>query len=390
LEKPFIPKSEFFERQKKVQDEMDKNGIDLLITYSNDGAVFGQEHSRWLFNYQPHFEPVISLLPLKSELIVLSGVESEELIKASASCENIEVVDVFASPDHEFPSAEIKKFEKLLDEISEGSKIETIGIVGLNYMPVETHQKIADYFKNKKIINAEFIMTNLRAIKSQNEIKVIEYAFYIAEKGFEAAVNSINEGVSEREVAAEIEYRMRRLGSEGMGIDTMVAAGENTASALTRATFNKIKKNDLIMLTIAPRYEGYHGAVARPIIIGNVDSEVRNAIKTAISAQEAARSCLLPGNEGFKVDNAAFNVVKNNGLKDSYIYSATHSIGVSEFESPILSSNYKGLIKENMTFAIDIPIFNNSWGGFRYENGYHITKDGPRPLLTLNDEIIQL
>src|SRR5690625_4136427 len=101
-----------------------------------------------------------------------------------------------------------------------------------------------------------------------------------------AAIEAIAAGKTERQIAAGAEYVMRSLGSEGMGIDTMVASGKkNSAPIIARTSFREIQKNDLVVLTIAPRYEGYHAAIARPIIIGEVEEEVEVAIKAAIRAQ---------------------------------------------------------------------------------------------------------
>src|SRR5699024_649214 len=92
---PVIPKSEFLERQQRVQKAMKEKNVDLLIAYSDDGAVFGQQYTRWLFNYQPHFEPACVLIPVEGEVVLLTGVESEEYIYASSYCENVAVVDEF-------------------------------------------------------------------------------------------------------------------------------------------------------------------------------------------------------------------------------------------------------------------------------------------------------
>ncbi len=140
-------------------------------------------------------------------------------------------------------------------------------------------------------MDVENALCDLRSQKSASEIEVIRYAYQIAEAGFQAAVDAIQAGVTEREVAAEIDSAMRRAGSEGTGIDTIVASGPNTRPILARSTFRRVEANDSVLLTIAPRYEGYHAAIGRLVLVGEPDKEIRRALDVAIQAQEA---CSVP------------------------------------------------------------------------------------------------
>lgn len=390
---PTIPKEEFIDRQKRVQEMMRDNEIDLLITYSDDGAVFGQEHARWLFDYQTHFEPTCILIPRVGEPVLMTGVESEAFIYASSHCKNVSVVDEFVYPDHEFPFANIVKLEDQIKDVikNSDSEINKIGFAGASKMPYRLFNRFKEYFGSITLVNVDDLMMQLRAVKSKNEIKVMEHAYYIAEKGVEAAIEMIAEGKTEREIAAAAEHVMRNLGSEGMGIDTIVASGKaHTYPVIARTTFRQIEKDDLVLLTIAPRYEGYHSAIGRPIIVGKAEKEVEHAISTAIAAQNEAKSLLKPGIEGYKVDQAMRKVAEDAGLAKHVIYSGVHSIGICEFEPPIMKSTYTDVLKEDMIFAIDIPLFFNSWGGLRYEDGYHVTNSGARPLQTLESKIIKV
>lgn len=393
MQLPTIPKEEFFERQRKVQHMMAANDLDLIIAYSDDQAVFGQEHTRWLFNYQPHFEPACTVIPRVGEPIILTGIESEEYIYASSYCTNVKVVDEFVYPDHEFPFANIVNFEKALQQIMGDldRPVTKIGIASSDKIPYRVYKRIENVVGANKMVGIDELMLGLRAIKTENEIKVIEYAYHIAEKGTEAAIAMIAEGRTEREIAAASETVMRNLGSEGMGIDTIVASGKkHTHPIIARTTFRQIEKNDLILLTIAPRYEGYHGAIGRPIIVGNVEKEVEHAIQTAIHAQNAAKKFLVPGEDGYKADQAARKVAEEAGLGNHFVYSGIHSIGITEFEPPVLKSTFTDKVEENMVFSIDIPLFFNSWGGLRFEDGFHVTKEGPRSLQTLPNELIRV
>jgi Xaa-Pro aminopeptidase len=229
-------------------------------------------------------------------------------------------------------------------------------------------------------VDVEDDLCNLRAQKSPAEIAVIRHTYHIAQVGFRAAIEAIEVGVTEREVAAEIEAAMRRAGAEGTGIDTIVASGPNTRPILARSTFRPIERDDLVLLTIAPRYEGYHAAIGRAVMVGNPGQEIKHALSVAIQAQRACFKALRPGIEGRQIESIGRRIVAEGDLGRYFLYSGVHSIGVIEFEPPIFGPSSAATLKENMVISIDIPVFNTPWGGLRIEDGYLITASGAEPL----------
>jgi len=216
----------------------------------------------------------------------------------------------------------------------------------------------------------------LRASKSAAEVEVMKYGFEIAEAGFNAGFKALVKGVSERDVAAEIEYTMRKMGSEGSGIDTIVGFGrDNTYPILTRTTHNKLKDGDLALLTIAPRYEGYHGVIARPISVCKPIPEIKAAIEGAIKASEACAGQLKVGARGSDISGAGLEVLRKAQLIDLCVYSGIHSVGTSEFEPPILTSKSDFIVPNNFFVSIDVPLFFAKWGGLRVETGYLVSDD---------------
>lgn len=392
MSKPVIPSQEYTSRHEAVQSAMAEAGLDLVIAYSDDGAVFGQEYTRWLFNYQPHFEPALTIIPAKGESWIFTGVESEEYVYTSSVCQNVKVVDAFVYEAHEFPFSTSHSLGSQLVEVMGTSDLEglNVAIAGINRIPYTVYHQLQQVFKTDAFASADQLFIDLRKVKSQAEIEVIRYAYHIAQQGIEAAVEALAVGRTEREIAAEAEQVMRSLGSEGMGIDTMVASGARlTRPIIARTTHKELAGDELVTLTFAPRYEGYHAAIARPVIMGTVSGDVENAINAAIHAQQAAREQMRPGTPGNLVDATAREVVAKYGLSEHFVYTGAHSIGVSEFEPPSLASTYTEELVEDMVFSIDIPLFFAPWGGLRYESGYRVGDSGAEALQTLGEEIIR-
>ena len=391
---PRIPDSEFSIRKQKIQDLMTRHGVDLAFFYGDDKAVFGANHTRWLTDYAPHFEPVCLALTTDSEIHAATGAESETFFHNTARSGVVHVVDEFNMPEEEYPYAKPISFRDFLGEVvaEKSSKVSSVVIVGLEHFPSWLHNLILQFYPSAVPSPAfEEDYRNLRATKSKDEVLVMNYAFEIAEAGLHAGIGALSDGVSEREVAAEIEYAMRQMGSEGSGIDTIVGFGKkNTFPILTRTTFAKLKPGDLALLTIAPRYEGYHGVVGRPIAFGSLNSEIRQAIEVSVEAGEASEAALKMGAVGSEVAKAGLEVLVKNNLVQHCLYSGIHSMGTSEFEPPILTSYSDFVVPSSSFFAIDVPLFMTPWGGFRMETGFYVDEAGAHRMLAAPASYIEI
>ncbi len=390
---PKIPDGEYLIRKQSIQALMQSNGIDLIFFYGDDRAVFGANHTRWLTNYAPHFEPILIGVPVKGDIHSATGAESETFYQNTAKIGQIHVVNEFNMPEEEYPYTKPVSFKSYLDSlISEIGKADIkIAFSGQANFPYWLVELIKSFnFATVDTAKFELDYRLLRASKSEAEIAVLKYGFEIAEAGLEAGIAALEVGVTEREVAAEIEYVMRKMGSEGSGIDTIVGFGKsNTFPILTRTTFKKLAKGDLALLTIAPRYEGYHGVIGRPIAIGEQPKEIKFAIESAIKASDASEKMLKVGAVGRDISKAGLDVLKAAGLLEVCRYSGIHSIGTSEFEPPILTSVSDFVLPNNSFISIDVPLFMTDWGGFRVETGYLVSNTGVTRFSKSRPEYIQ-
>ena len=383
LEKlPTIPAVEYPKRWEMVKELMSREGLDLLIVYSDDRCVFGPAYARWLADLFVHFEPVCILFTPKSDPIMLIGPESVGYVKIHSQIKDIRILKEFEHPDQDFPYT---KFEWLVDIVSDfvdPKLCKKIGIAGRSLISYDLFSEF------KKILPGEWVtvddqMDRMRGVKSPAEIEVMKYAYKIAEAGLQAGVSAVEAGVPERMIAAEMEYVMRKMGVECYGIDTMVAGGEHTSPIYSRTTMRKIAKDDLVMLLVAPRYEGYHGALAVPVLVGNPSDEAKRAVDAAIRAQEACAAMMKDGQTNV-AEAEARRVMEEGGFGEGFAYAGIHSIGVVEFEAPIFGPTSKDVMKENMILSIDIPVFHFKWGGLRLEDGYIIEKSGAKRLTSFD------
>ncbi len=377
---PQIPAAEYPERWLRVQAMMAAAGLDFVVAYADDRASFGPAHARWLADFPVHFEPACILMPRRGEPVMLVGPESDRYALVVGRIADVRVLRELTHPDEDYPYARIQSLAEVMAEIGEAAAARRVGLGGRGLIGADLMAAFKAALPAAEWVDVENALCDLRARKSPAELDVIRRAYEIAEIGIGAGIEAIGPGVTEREVAAEIEASMRRAGAEGTGIDTIVASGPNSRPILARSTFRSIESNDLVLLTVAPRYQGYHAAIGRVVLVGDPGPEVRRALDTAVRAQRAAAEALRPGREGREVEAVGRGIVAEAGLGHFFLYSGLHSVGVIEFEPPIFGPSSPATLEENMVISIDIPMFNTPWGGIRVEDGYVITAGGAEPL----------
>ena len=371
---PTIPSQEYKQRWEKIQNVMDNGNLDMIIAYSNDRSVFGQAHARWIADYPVHLEPVIILMFKEGNPVMTSGIESIGYIKKRSKVSEVYAMKEFTLPEEEYSDTNVKAFADIISEKIDIKKIKKVGIAGIDIMDINTWTAIQAFLGPIEWVDIENKMCELRAIKTPDEIKVLRYTYKIANKAFEAAVAAIKPGVTEMEVAAEADYIMRKAGAEEGGIDTMVSSGPNCGLIISRSTSRRIEENDIVRVVVAPKYEGYNGAISRPIFVGKPDKKMKEIYDLVCSAREACLLKVKAGEKGSVVEGSGRNLLKEAGFE--YSYSGVHSVGVKEFEYPIYGPKTKGELKEGMVISIEVPLFEQSWGGFHTEDGCIVKNNG--------------
>jgi Xaa-Pro aminopeptidase len=374
---PFIPASEFPQRWQRVQAFMQVSGLDLLLAYADDRQTYGPAHARWLTDFPVMFEPVLVLLRPTGEPMLLCGPESDEYARTRSQAATVRVLREFTHPDEDYPYSTIESLSDILRAlIDDLASVRRVGIAGRSLMNADLYAALTTTLPDAAWQDVDQAVSMLRAVKSPAEIEVIRYAYRCAEAAMAAAIEATGAGVTERQIAAEADIAMRRMGAESVAFDTVVVSGPFTRSILGRSTFRVIQPGDLVVITIAPRYEGYHAAIARPVFVGEVDPVIRRAFEVAYDAQQQCIDLLRPGIEGRSVDQHGRRVVEASGFGAYYLYTGVHSVGVIEFEPPIFSSHNPTRLEPGMVVSIDIPMFNAPWGGLRIEDGFLITESG--------------
>jgi len=213
----------------------------------------------------------------------------------------------------------------------------------------------------------EYILTS-RSVKEQWEIDNIISAQRIAEKAFEEILNFIKVGVTEREIAIELDYRMQKLGSYGVSFETIAVSGKNSSLPHGVPTDKPIEAGDFFTLDFGAVYNGYHSDMTRTVAVGYATDEMQEVYNLVLSAQNAALSKISANVKCKAVDAAAREIIAHKGFAGNFNHSTGHGVGLEIHEYPIVSGRNEQKLAENQVITCEPGVYIPEKFGVRIED----------------------
>jgi Xaa-Pro aminopeptidase len=229
----------------------------------------------------------------------------------------------------------------------------------------------------------------LRMIKSDREIARIRRSCEVNSRAFEQAVKHIRPSMCETDLAAELEYRMRRQGAEGPAFETIVAVRARTALPHARPTSGKLGPNSLVLVDMGAMHDGYASDMTRMLFLGHPPARVRRMYRAVSEAQLAALDAVQPGVTTAAVDRAARRVLRGYGLDKAFTHSTGHGLGLEIHEAPRVGKKDKTPLEKGMTITIEPGVYFEGFGGIRIEDTVAVTSRGC-DVLTLTSKELRL
>jgi Xaa-Pro aminopeptidase len=193
----------------------------------------------------------------------------------------------------------------------------------------------------------------------------------------------VKPGVTEKEVAAELDFRMTRLGAEGPAFETIVASGERTALPHAATGDRRIRQGDLLLCDFGARLNGYCSDLTRTFAVGRPDPRQTEVYELVLAAHRQACGRLRQGVMGRDVDAAAREVFEAQDLESRFAHSTGHGLGLEVHEGPRLSRQSEEELVANMVVTVEPGLYFPGWGGVRIENDLLVTLDQPMFLTDL-------
>ncbi|MGD2215653.1 MAG: Xaa-Pro peptidase family protein [Gemmatimonadales bacterium] len=228
------------------------------------------------------------------------------------------------------------------------------------------------------------VVDELRAQKDDGEIALIRKAAEIATAALADTLPLVQPGARELDIAAELDYRMRRHGAEGAAFATVVASGERSALPHAATSTRKIAEGDLLLIDFGARWRGYCSDLTRTFVLRQPDARQREIYDLVLAAHEAACSALHEGALGSEVDAAARGTFEAVGLEERFPHSTGHGLGLEVHERPRLGRHSEEPLHPGTVVTVEPGLYFPEWGGIRIEDDLVVTAEGATALVPLD------
>jgi Xaa-Pro aminopeptidase len=227
----------------------------------------------------------------------------------------------------------------------------------------------------------------LRMVKSPAEIARIRRSVETNSRAFEQAVSRVRPGMKEQDLAAELEYRMRRLGAEKPSFETIVAGGTRSARPHAQPTAARLQSGDLVVVDMGAVEDGYCSDMTRMLFLGAASAKVKRTYRAVLEAQLAGIDAVRAGASTVRVDRAVRQVLKGYGLDRAFVHSTGHGLGLEIHELPRIGKRDKSKLQAGMAITIEPGVYLEDFGGIRIEDTLVVTEMGCEILTPTSKEL---
>jgi len=254
---------------------------------------------------------------------------------------------------------------------------EFVAGLGLKEMAFEAEDVTFDkYSRLKEILSPLGIelkpiismVETIRAVKEPGEIALIERAVAVSDAAIEHIRTAAHPGMTELEVAWEIEKYMREHGSQAVPFEVIVAAGRNAALPHHQPSDYVIRAGEPIVIDIGAKCAGYVSDLTRTLCLGKADEQFRRIYDIVLKAQMAAEEKIVSGMIGHDADAIARTIIDTAGYADKFGHGLGHGLGLVVHEAPRVGSSSKDILANGMVFTVEPGIYLPEWGGVRIED----------------------
>ena len=368
-----ISTDELKQRTENLRRRMKEEGYDALIIYSDE---YRSGHSTYVTNYKP-----INVIEESPQLVLIVGDNAPVVflgrLNAYAAKDMCWIDDVrgIHRPYTDFPQV----FEPIVGRASK------FGLIGKNILPFEIYEQLVDAVPEAVIENRDDIMLNLRKIKTEAEIALMEEAAEINDAVLKKAAKAVKVGMTEIQVAGLAEGLAREMNAD-IGSATVVMSGPNTNYPAWRATDRKIQPGEFVMLDFNPAIGHYCNDGGITILMPGADPEQERALIVGHRALKKVIPTIKPGITARSIFDTLLEELEPHGFAKNFtpyakgLRGVGHAVGLDVVEPPNLSSDSDFELEAGMTLAVKLDLHDLPGGGYRIEVVVAVTEDGVRPL----------
>lgn len=291
---------------------------------------------------------------------------------------------------HEIPWARVWLRKGGVNEeialVCERTKIKRMAVQP-EYLTLADQKDIRKRAKGVRIVPVPGIVTQPRRLKNKDELMALGRAITVAEDGFRAAITAIKPGQTELDIAARLEFEMKRRGASGPAFNTICAEGPNAAKPHAVPGKRKIKNGSAILIDWGARVGGYNSDLTRMVFVGSIPPKIRQIYSVVLEAQLAAIEAIKPGKRMCDIDAVARKIIADAGFGKQFTHGLGHGLGLEVHEAPSLSWRSKEKLEAGMVVTVEPGIYLPGVGGVRIEDDILVTAGGRRVLTHLDKSL---
>ncbi len=278
---------------------------------------------------------------------------------------------------------------KTITDILKETPIKRLGIEE-DFVTYGQYQEFIEKLEGMTFVALDAAITKLRAVKTPEEVEMIAKAASIADEAFSHILTVVKPGISEDEIALELEYFMKKKGASKNSFDPIVASGERSCLPHGRATDKLIEKGDMLTLDFGCMYKGYCSDMTRSFVVGEATEKQKAIYYAVLEAQEKALAAVKPGLTGIQLDTIARDIIKDKGYGEYFGHGLGHGVGLEIHELPHVNAIGDIEMVPGHVITIEPGIYLPGFGGVRIEDLVVVTDAGYRVLSKSTKELIEL
>lgn len=347
------------------------NSVQTILKPSQS-ALITDETSIFYFTGFPHSEGYLLITPDNSFLLV-----DFRYIEAAENTVSTSEVVMFSNP-----------FEKINELLSANNTEEVL---------LENDKVTLSSFKAMQAeIKASLIdsgllsdtIRKLRLIKSEDEVEKLKKAQLIAEKAYLRVLDMVKPGITERQIALELEYLMKKNGAEKIAFDLITVTGKKTSLPHGVPSDVEIKEGDFITFDIGAVYEGYHSDMTRTIAVGKVSDEQKKIYDIVLKAHLEGLKSVKAGVNAFDVDKVCRDIIIEEGYGEYFGHGTGHGVGLEIHEEPRVSPKGNTILAPGMIITVEPGIYLPDKFGVRIEDTVLVTEEGYETFAHISKDLI--
>lgn len=280
-------------------------------------------------------------------------------------------------------------FSTIKDQSTLTSKNLRVGFSG-EFVSVSMQERMAKQLPHALLVNADAVLADLGWVKDAEEIGNIKKAAAIADVAFERILNIVRPGVTEKDLAAELEYQMLMLGSETPAFETIVASGYRSAMPHGVASSKKVEKGDFVTFDFGATVNGSVCDITRTVVVGKATERQKKIYNIVLKAQVAGCKKIRAGVPGKAVDDVCRQIITKAGFGKNFGHGTGHGIGIFIHMGPRLSQLSKDKLLPNNVVTVEPGIYISGWGGVRIEDDVIVTAKGGQVINRAEKKLLEL